>query len=49
MTRTTNLGLGIFQRDDPIWTSIEQINENMEIIDETFGNFLSELGEIIGG
>lgn len=49
MTRTTNLGLGIFERNDPIWDSIEQINENMEIIDQTFGDFLSELNEIVGG
>ena len=49
MTRTTNLGLGTFSKNDLIWDTIETINENMEIIDETFGDFLDELDNIIGG
>ncbi len=49
MTRTTNLGLGTFSKNDLIWNTIETINENMEIIDETFGDFLNELDSIIGG
>ncbi len=49
MTRTENLGLATFSKNDKIWDTIEDINENMKIIDETFVDFLTELNSVIGG
>lgn len=49
MNKTTNLELTQITKNDKIWDSIEALNDNMLIIDNTFGEALEILSTVVGG